>query len=485
MHHRSRVLVVSCSLAFTFASVSAIRAQSSHFCDGFEDLAWSNRWTVYQGSQTLVSAPVHSGDSALEFHGGCHSSVYRNGFAAVYGEYTVWANQEHNIAHFSVYTQFATGSDPDPSPIKHTGYEFSLSAANSSGELMYLNRNWNGTQTRLGTGIGQFVLGEWIKVFVRRLPNDTIIAGYERTAGLPARDSIICYDPDPINDPGTFLLWACSDVPPFTYFDDACFEEYNSNPFCEGFEDGTGWENRWERIYGTQTLVSSPAHSGNGALQFRGIGEASFECHSVLRRRDLLAGSGRYSFWINQQHFEAGLWVNIQVQDDPDRSPAFRPGYQLQMHANDAFPPGSFTLLRNDGLGGSQVLLSEPAQFSMSEWVQVWIEHVGNVIIVGYNYNGNVVTYAAIDPSPITTPGGFYISSCSDVTPTDNFYNDICYEPYPNPVIACPSTYPCAVSAEDVNGSGAAEILDVVQVVGAAFRNQPATPNACDLRSAP
>lgn len=485
MRHRSRVLVASCFLLLTLAFANAGRAQTSHFCEAFENSTWSSRWAVYQGSQALVSSPVHSGDSALEFHGGCHSSIYPMGFAASYGEYTVWANQEHNIAHFSVYIQFATGSNPDPNPVFHTGYEFSLSAANSSGNLMYLRRNVDGIQTMLGSGTGQFLLGEWIKVFVRRLPNNTIVAGYERTAGLPARDSIICTDPDPINAPGTFLLWACSDVPPFTYFDDACFEEYDSSPFCEGFEDGTGWETRWEKIYGSQTLVSAPTHSGSGALQFRGIGEPGFECHSVIRKRGHLANSGRYSFWINQQHFEAGLWANIQVQDDPDNHPTFRPCYQLEMHASDGQAPSSFTLRRNDGAGGTQILLTEAALFSMSEWVQVWIERVGNVIIVGYNDNGDVVTYAAIDPSPITTPGGFYLSSCSDVTPTDNFYDDICYEPYPNPIVSCPSTYPCSVSAEDVNGSGAAEILDVVQVVGAAFRNQPATPNACDLRSAP
>lgn len=269
--------------------------------------------------------------------------------------------------------------------------------------------------------------------------------------------------------------------------------EYDSNPFCEGFEDGTGWENRWERIYGTQTLVSSPAHSGNGALRFRG---SDFGCHSVLKRKSFLASGGRYTFWINHQHFEAGLSVYIEVQEDPDAHPGYRPSYVLQLHAADAQQPSSFALARNDGAGGATALLNEPALFNMNEWVQVWIERVGNVVVVGYNYNGNVVTYAAIDPSPITTPGGFYISSCSDVTPTDNFYDDICYEPFPTvPPLCVPVVIhdidtlilgePCLYEAGDMNSSGAVDVVDVVGIVNRAFRGSEPTQNPCNRHYEP
>ncbi len=92
------------------------------FCDGFEDgEGWSSRWTTYQGSQTYVSSPTHSGQGALEFHGGCHSSIFPTGFEASYGEYTAYVNQQHSIAHFSVYTQFREGDNPDPNPTAHTG----------------------------------------------------------------------------------------------------------------------------------------------------------------------------------------------------------------------------------------------------------------------------------------------------------------------------------------------------------------------------
>ncbi|MBI5866824.1 MAG: hypothetical protein HZB43_00790 [candidate division Zixibacteria bacterium] len=201
MLKRGRVLI---SAFAVFASVVLVaidpgiaQGQAGPFCDGFEDgSAIPSQWTVYQGYQTLVGSPTHSGDSSLEFHGGCHSSIYRTGFEAGYGEYSVWVNQQHSTGHFSVYTQFAVGSSPDPNPIGHIGYQLSLSATNSDGNQFYVNRDSNGVETRLGTGIGQFVLGEWIRVFVRRLPYGVIVAGYERTAGLPLRDSLICFDPN-------------------------------------------------------------------------------------------------------------------------------------------------------------------------------------------------------------------------------------------------------------------------------------------------
>ena len=218
-----------CSILIALIPACRVKAQSDAFCDGFEGGDWNNRWSTYQGHQTPVSTPTHSGRTALEFHGNCHSSIYRTDFSADLGEYSVWVNQKHGIANFSIFIQFATGPDPDPNPVVHTGYEFSLSAANSAGNLFYLRRNINRAYQMLGKGTAKFTLEEWIKVFVRRLPNNTIIAGYQRTNRLPLRDSIICRDPNPITAPGKFLLWACSDVPPYTYFDDACFEPLTSS----------------------------------------------------------------------------------------------------------------------------------------------------------------------------------------------------------------------------------------------------------------
>lgn len=39
-------------------------------------------------------------------------------------------------------------------------------------------------------------------------------------------------------------------------------------PFCDGFEDGNGWQTRWTIVDGSQTQVNSPTHSGSGTLQF-------------------------------------------------------------------------------------------------------------------------------------------------------------------------------------------------------------------------
>ena len=467
-------------------------AQANDFCDGFNDGAWTSRWSVNQGYQAQVGSPVHSGDSALEFHGGCHSSIYRTGLASSYGEYSVWVNQQHHEAGFAIAVQVQPGNGYDP--YYSDGYVFRLQAADAQpASGMILERySTGGGGYLINSGPVEFLKGEWIRVFVKRLPNDTIIAGYERNGAI---HSLVGFDPNPsLSSPGAFVLWACSDVPPYTYFDDACFEEYNLSPFCEGFEDGSGWESRWDRVYGAQTLVNSPTNSGSGALQFRGVGEPGFECHSVLRKKNLLASNGRYSFWFNQQHFEAGLWVNFQVQDDPDLSPAFRPGYQLEMHANDAQSPSGFTLRRNDGAEGSEILLTEGAQFSMNEWVKVWVERVENIIIVGYNDNGNVVNHAVVDPSPITAPGGFYISSCSDVTPTDNYYDDICYEPFPlqpplcMPTVTCTTVVVgsvCSFEGGDVDSSGAVDVIDIVKVVGRAFRNADPIPNPCNRRYEP
>jgi len=200
-------------------------------------------------------------------------------------------------------------------------------------------------------------------------------------------------------------------------------------PFCDDFEDGNGWQTRWTNIYGSQTLVSSPTHSGSGALKFRGTGQPGFECHSVLRRIDFQAGEGTYSAWFNQQHFEAGVWINIQVQPDPDQHPTLRPCYVLEMSAQNS-QGGSFVLRRNDGLGGSDILLNVPPQFKMNEWIRAFIKRIlPDTLIVGYEQNAQVYSYTVVDPSPITATGGFYISSCSDGPLTDNFYDDVCYEP--------------------------------------------------------
>jgi hypothetical protein len=43
----------------------------------------------------------------------------------------------------------------------------------------------------------------------------------------------------------------------------------------------------------------------------------------------------------------------------------------------------------------------------------------------------------------------------------------------------------CPTSAEDVDGDGNPTVLDVIQVIGAAFRGAPTTVNKCDLKSTP
>jgi hypothetical protein len=200
-------------------STTATYSQETAWCEDFEDSSgWQSRWDVSQGYQTLVNSPAHSGTGALEFHGSCHSSIYRKNFSAGLGEYSAWVNQQHSIAHFEMQVQV---NPVDNYPLDGEAYRLLLSAQNSSGGLFRLERSRGGVHTVLVTGESTFLLGEWIKVFINRKPGGVIECGYDRNGEIHVISAV---DPDPIEAPGGFYLWACSDVPPYTYFDDACYQ---------------------------------------------------------------------------------------------------------------------------------------------------------------------------------------------------------------------------------------------------------------------
>ncbi|MCX6832761.1 MAG: hypothetical protein NT028_11650, partial [candidate division Zixibacteria bacterium] len=219
-------------------SPSAYSQSPSAFCDNFEDGdSWQSRWGVSQGYQTLVSSPAHSGTGALEFHGGCESSIYRKNFSASAGYYTAWVNQRHYEAGFAMFILFQPGGSSEP--WAKEGYALYLSAQDTQIPSFVFERQYDGgVGYVLGTGVPSFLKDEWIQVFIRRLPGNTFVAGYERNG---VRDSIVCSDPNaPIDPAGEYCLWACSDVPPYTYFDDVCYQALPPVPqaFCDHFDDG-------------------------------------------------------------------------------------------------------------------------------------------------------------------------------------------------------------------------------------------------------
>lgn len=193
---------------------------SDSFCDDFEDgNGWQSRWAVGHGYPTLVGSPTHGGSGALQMVQqqtgvDCHSSVFRRGFAANSGTYSAWFRQEYWNSGFELDIQ----SDRlDGDQFSGTCYRFGFSASG-----FWLHKNVAGAAVILipSTPVA-FAMNEWVKAFVVRSPGGVIIAGYEQTNGF--RDSLVYVDPDPIEAPGAFYLWTCSDWGYYNYYDDACY----------------------------------------------------------------------------------------------------------------------------------------------------------------------------------------------------------------------------------------------------------------------
>lgn len=214
------------------ASIMA-QISSAAFSDGFEDgSAWQSRWGQGLPSlQTLVSSPTHSGSWALEFRstisGSCHSSRYRTNFEAASGLYSAWVNQRHHQAGFGVYIQVQTNSNPDPH--FHESYYFFLQAANAQppGQMVLMRQHASGQGDILAVMPTTFLKDEWVQIFVNRTSGNTVECGYIRNGQV---FSMTGTDPNPITTPGRFYLWACSDVSPYTYFDDVNFDPAGSLP---------------------------------------------------------------------------------------------------------------------------------------------------------------------------------------------------------------------------------------------------------------
>ena len=249
-----------------------------------------------------------------------------------------------------------------------------------------------------------------------------------------------------------------------------CLSQSQSVPFCDDFEDGSGFLTRWTSVMGSQTPVPSPVYSGAAALKFRGV---DGNCHTGMYCTDFEACTGEYSAWVNQQHFEAGFAIFIQVQPGTSPNPHLREGYRLSLHAQNAQGGGVFHVYRlNDGGTGS-LLGSKTPQFDLGEWIRVFIRRLpGNMLVAGYERNGVVDSMVVVDPNPpIANPGAFYLWSCSDGPPTDNFFDLACYSPLP-----CSDGPICFDRGADVNCDGVWDVLDVLACINIVFNNGSVKP---------
>lgn len=250
-----------------------------------------------------------------------------------------------------------------------------------------------------------------------------------------------------------------------------CFSQGQSIPFCDDFEDGAGFLTRWTSVEGSQTPVPSPFYSGAAALKFRGV---DGNCHTYMYRTDFEACTGEYSVWVNQQHFEAGFAIFIQVQSGANPHPSFRGGYSLTGHAQNAQGGGNFYLSRQHDGGGGYILGSKVPQFLMGEWIRVFLRRLpGNMLVAGYERNGVVDSMVVVDPNPpIANPGAFYLWSCSDGPATDNFYDLACYSPLP-----CSEGPICFDRGCDVNCDGVdGDVFDVIEAIEIAFGGRTVIP---------
>jgi len=219
--------IANCPTNLRFIAEFNYNPDSSAWCDDFEDgNGWQSRWTIGHGYPTLVGSPTHGGSGALQMVQqqtgyDCHSSVLRKGFAANTGSYSAWLMQEWD-SDFELIIQ---SNKLDGDPFSGTGYRFQISAPHSGlpNGGFELVKNVAGTEVvAVPWAPVAFAINEWVKAFVVRKPGGVIIAGYEQTNGF--RDSLIYVDPDPIEAPGAFYLWTCSDWGYYNYYDDACYQ---------------------------------------------------------------------------------------------------------------------------------------------------------------------------------------------------------------------------------------------------------------------
>lgn len=419
---------------------------SNAFCENFDDgTGWQSRWTAFYGdipaTPTIVTSPTHNGSSqALAFQS-CWPAIYRNSFNASEGVYSGWVYQTNTAQQGA---QFMIQADYDGSNwLGSRNYSFEFSCAGTpGGGTMVISRRENDAATDVTPFKAvQFGRNEWTKIFIIRKQN-MIIAGYERTNGF--RDSVMYVDPAPLTTPGKFIIMSCGLNASNAYiWDDICYDpqlpEISNEAFCDNFEDGNIYQQRWETIYGRQVLVNSPVRPGsNGTIKYEGY---DYGCHSVMRRMNFQAGAGEYNCWFRQdRNPSTGLRMQAQVQPGAERHPDLRNCYVVAVNASNSINGGFLYIGRLNYPSGQHIQNQKISNFVTGEWIRVFMQIYPNGRVVGgYERNGVTETIEITDPSPLIAPGDFYVSSCVDGSAQPNYVDDICYAPAavaPNPEIS-------------------------------------------------
>jgi hypothetical protein len=170
-------------------------------------------------------------------------------------------------------------------------------------------------------------------------------------------------------------------------------QHLSSSPFCDSFEDGAGFSTRWTADRSFVEPIDT-AYSGNSALAMGGPADS---CLAWIYRSGFEAAYGEYSGWFYQTNTATGAGTNgggvhIQVQDDSDEHPQYRPGYGVSINAADSDNP-QFSLLRFDGAcpdGCYKVLASivPDTVFISHKWVRIVVRRLpGGVIVAGYDFD--------------------------------------------------------------------------------------------------
>lgn len=211
-----------------------------------------------------------------------------------------------------------------------------------------------------------------------------------------------------------------------TTFDNWFVVEFESEPFCDGFEDGAAFTARWISESGTQVSTSTPVHSGDSALAFQGDPTLN---RSWIRRANFVAATGEYSAWVRMEGEgnDYGGSLYFQVRGATSLYPGDLSGYFI---ACDTAPdvPG-FRLSRVNS-GQITDLGAISVQFSHGSWIRIWARRYdGDSIRAGFEWSGGSDSIMVHDPAPLYDPGRMYIFVSEPPGGSAELIDDVCFSP--------------------------------------------------------
>ncbi len=226
------------------------------------------------------------------------------------------------------------------------------------------------------------------------------------------------------------------------------FAQTSSGAFCENFDDGTGFQSRWTRWYGTQQAVTSPTHSDGGAVRLYGAGSA---CGSSMYRSGFQESYGEYSAWVRQEYYNAEPRLYVMVDPNSSADPVYRQSYMILLSASNSEYP-NLRCWRVEGPNNQGQLLGSKSSvsFALNEWVQAFVRILpGGTIVAGYRKtNGTGDSLFCTDAQPINRTGLFLLYTCGASPSPSNVYDDACF----TPVNQLPATQAFCDNLDDGSG---------------------------------